>query len=1083
MSDSLFKRVLTPLASIKLTVVLISLAMLLIYAGTWAQIDDGIWQVQKQYFHSLFCWISFQTFFPRPAPGQPGIPGGFPMLGGYAVGLLLVINLLAAHILRFKCTWRDLLLIPLLAVMIVPLVMWQYGGTDWLFNLVAKAGLDFDRLGIPFFVWVVGLAAIVGLPFYVALFTLHGKRAGVIMIHLGLLMLLVGEGITSGMQRERQMQIDEGSYANFASDIRTPELAIVDNSPADHSDQTIIPASMLKTGATIKDTRLPFDIAIDEFFPNSDIVPPRDPNAPPARATKGTGVGMPIIGKDRASGTEAQATDMPSAYVTISKGGQLLGTYLLTVMELNPGFTQIHRPQPIEIDGKTYTIQLRFKREYFPYTVHLIDFVHERYTGTDVPKDFASQIRLVDPANHEDREVRIWMNHPMRYRGETFFQSSFKPGDKTTILLMVKNPALVFPYAACTITAIGLTIHFTMMLAGFLRKQSKRTADRAAKPDKGEPLPLGPSYGMAGSLFPIGVALVAVLVVLSSAVPRAAKTEMDLDGFGKLPVSFNGRILPFDSLGRNSVKFMRGKESLSYDKNPDAEKSFWDYFKKEKRPEKIPPEKFLLDVFTGAEIANKYKVFRIDDPDVKSLLKLKDEDRYFSLADLMPQGAKFDEQFKKVRELPKTERNAYHRAIGDLGQRLQVFMELGRIDALHTAAPETPKGHWQTLGEVIKTSGHAASGGTASPVASNRSADAFVRLVQAYHASDAGAFNRAVADYRSAVAPIAPRDVNRAELETWYNAFSPFFLACVFYVFVFVLAALSWLGWSKPFARAAFAVLLLAVLVHTIGIVTRVYLSGRAPVTNLESSAIFIAWFVALLGIALELIYRNGVGSVLAAVIGFLGLTIYINLAKDDTMKVLQAVLDTNFWLWTHVPAITIGYSATFVAWGLGVIYILLGLFTRKLDTNLRQDLVRMIYGITCFAILFSFVGTILGGIWADQSWGRFWGWDPKENGAVLIVLANALLLHARWSGLAKERGVACLAIFGGIVTSWSWFGTNMLGVGLHSYGFMDSAAKWLIAFVGSQMLLILAANIPLTWWRSYTAGAALPKRTIVPAT
>jgi hypothetical protein len=126
-----------------------------------------------------------------------------------------------------------------------------------------------------------------------------------------------------------------------------------------------------------------------------------------------------------------------------------------------------------------------------------------------------------------------------------------------------------------------------------------------------------------------------------------------------------------------------------------------------------------------------------------------------------------------------------------------------------------------------------------------------------------------------------------------------------------------------------------------------------------------------------------------------------------------------------------------------------------------------MIYGVICFAILFSFVGTILGGIWADQSWGRFWGWDPKENGAVLIVLWNALVLHARWAGLVRERGLAALAIGGNIVTSWSWFGTNMLGVGLHSYGFMDSALLWLLMFVGTQLALIVVANIPMEHWRS----------------
>jgi hypothetical protein len=126
-----------------------------------------------------------------------------------------------------------------------------------------------------------------------------------------------------------------------------------------------------------------------------------------------------------------------------------------------------------------------------------------------------------------------------------------------------------------------------------------------------------------------------------------------------------------------------------------------------------------------------------------------------------------------------------------------------------------------------------------------------------------------------------------------------------------------------------------------------------------------------------------------------------------------------------------------------------------------------MVYGIVCFATLFSFIGTVLGGIWADQSWGRFWGWDPKENGALIIVLWNALILHARWGGMVKERGIMNMAIFGNIVTAWSWFGTNMLGIGLHSYGFMDSAFKWLMVFMVSQLALIGLGLLPVKYWGS----------------
>ena len=181
----------------------------------------------------------------------------------------------------------------------------------------------------------------------------------------------------------------------------------------------------------------------------------------------------------------------------------------------------------------------------------------------------------------------------------------------------------------------------------------------------------------------------------------------------------------------------------------------------------------------------------------------------------------------------------------------------------------------------------------------------------------------------------------------------------------------------------------------------------------------------------------------------------------------MRAVLDSNFWLATHVVTVTVGYSATFLAGALALIYVVRGVLTRSLDVRTADSLVRMVYGTVCFATLFSFVGTVLGGIWADQSCGRFWGWDPKENGALIIVLWNALILHARWGGLVKARGLMNLAIFGNIVTAWSWFGVNMLGVGLHSYGFMDSAFWWLVACVASQAAVMLLAALPGKSWRS----------------
>ena len=185
-------------------------------------------------------------------------------------------------------------------------------------------------------------------------------------------------------------------------------------------------------------------------------------------------------------------------------------------------------------------------------------------------------------------------------------------------------------------------------------------------------------------------------------------------------------------------------------------------------------------------------------------------------------------------------------------------------------------------------------------------------------------------------------------------------------------------------------------------------------------------------------------------------------------MEMLQAVLDTNLWLATHVTIINKAYTAVALTGIFGIVYVVVGVFSRHLDVDFSKTLARMIYGATCFGILFSFVGTILGGIWADQSWGRFWGWDPKENGAAMVVLWTAVMLHARWGGVVRERGLACMAIFANVMLAWSWFGTNMLGVGLHAYGFMSSAVFWISLFVISQLALIaIGLFVPMQKWRS----------------
>ena len=351
-------------------------------------------------------------------------------------------------------------------------------------------------------------------------------------------------------------------------------------------------------------------------------------------------------------------------------------------------------------------------------------------------------------------------------------------------------------------------------------------------------------------------------------------------------------------------------------------------------------------------------------------------------------------------------------------------------------------------------------------------------MILAYADSDPEAFNKAVQEHQKVLAGmnLADLDMKKIRREAYFNHCAPFYWCAALYIVAFVLTAASWLGYSRPLAWSAFSLMALTLIVHTLAIIARIYISGRPPVTNLYSSAVFIGWAAVLLGLGLEVVYRLGVGNVIASVSGFITLGIAHLLAGDgDTFTVLQAVLDTQFWLATHVVTVTLGYATTYVAGLLGLVYIIRGVVTPSLTTKVGKDLTRMTYGALCFSILFSFVGTVLGGLWADDSWGRFWGWDPKENGALIIVLWNALVLHARWGGMVKDRGLAVLAVLGNVCVSWSWFGVNELGVGLHSYGFTEGVLMVLGLFCLSQLLVAGMGCVPKHLWWSQTAKKPTP--------
>jgi ABC-type transport system involved in cytochrome c biogenesis permease subunit len=1142
--------VLMPLASLRLTVALFAIAILLVFAGTLAQVDKDIWDVMREYFRAWFAWIDFQVFFPKSffSGEAPKIPGGFWFPGGWLIGGAMGVNLLLAHALRFKIQARGPRLAAGLAVIALGmgltwLVIVGGSGKDtiesassfqwaslwtavkgclvalWLAGAYALAVLSRDRrlerwllaigelvLGV-LIVWLLmrpdvatlgdssmrilwqlikgGLAGLVLLLGCVLVFR---KRAGIVLLHGGIMLVMGNELLVHTLHVEGQMRISEGETVNFVQDIRTVELAVVDPSDPKTEDVVVIPRGMLQAGGAIRDEALPFDVEVVKYLPNSSLQAAK--SEAENQATRGAGLQWVAQERRTGSGTDVGGkVDVAAAYVKLlnKENHESLGTYLVS-LEL--------KPQKVQLGDKTYDLSLRFKRSYKPFSVKLADVRFDKYLGTQTAKNYSSDVRLVDESRNVDRDVKIWMNNPLRFAGETFYQSGYDVndrGEESTTLQVVTNAGWMIPYVACMLVATGMLAQFSITLVRFLRRRDE-VDSAASKPARATRRSLSEHAASAAQdrksliFTAMVVGCCAIWVLYSAREPHVPRDTMQLAEFGRLPIVYEGRVKPFDTLARNTLRIISDKQTFVDESGGSP-------------PRSQPAIKWLLDVITASPAAFKHKVFRIENLEVLQTLGLERRSGFrYALEEFRDHVEEFERQAELASKAEASKLSVYQKKILELDKRIRLItllmaafeqpriaddrLQEDLIEAIKSQGalqrmqpplvvpPESSDAQWEPY-SVAWTKGFAKArvlGQTPSPAVV-----ALNSMFVAYRKADGETFNADLARYQNWLDEHRPSDVNptKVNFEAFFNYFEPFYRAIVLYVVAFVLVVLGWLGWTRPLHRAAFWLVVFTFGLHTFALVSRIYISGRPPVTNLYSSAVFIGWGAVLAGIVMESIYRLGIGTVVAAVGGFTTLFIAHNLAAGgDTFIVLQAVLDTQFWLATHVVCEALGYTATFVAGFLGLLYILRGVLTPSLGSETGKDLARMIYGTLCFAIFFSFVGTVLGGLWADDSWGRFWGWDPKENGALIIVLWNALVLHARWGGVVKDRGLAALAVGGNIVTGWSWFGVNELGIGLHSYGFTEGVLLALGLFIVTQLGTIALATIPKRLWWSSRAAA-----------
>lgn len=292
-------------------------------------------------------------------------------------------------------------------------------------------------------------------------------------------------------------------------------------------------------------------------------------------------------------------------------------------------------------------------------------------------------------------------------------------------------------------------------------------------------------------------------------------------------------------------------------------------------------------------------------------------------------------------------------------------------------------------------------------------------------------------------------------IELFYNKGNFFFYSKVFYFLTVILFGFGMMFRTEFLRRFAGWILIGTCGVHFLAMMLRIIILSRPPVSNLYETFIFVGLISVMTGIVIEKATKNWLGIIVGGVSGYAFLSIAAKFAMEgDTMQMLVAVLNSNFWLATHVTTITVGYAGTCVAGVVGHVYVLQCILRSK-DKKLLRQTYNVMIGTLGFGLTFSFLGTNLGGIWADQSWGRFWGWDPKENGALMIILWTAIILHAKIGRMITPLGVAIGSILGIIVVMWAWFGVNLLSVGLHSYGFTSGLATNLAVYCLLQLLFI----------------------------
>lgn len=880
----------------------------------------------------------------------------------------------------------------------------------------------------------------------------HNRKAGIFIGHIGVVFLLGSGLFMSSVSQEGYLDLAEGQEKSFVSDFHIRELIITQTDAQGNETRRIIPFEDVLDRAHAALPPLPFKIEVLERCRNCQISKREDAD----ESYLGMAQHMSLSSKAAAKQNEE---NMAGLTLRIS-GSNSDGVY--TVLE------NVKILPQIEIVDDVFTIKIEKQKRDLPFTVRLLEFEKQSYPGTDMARGYQSRIQIIE--GQAVWESVVAMNEPLRYKGYAIFQSSFEktPEAVISVLSVVYNPVRTLPYIASFVLCFGIILHL------FLKRPHisvRKTAWLV--------------FLMAGSI--------------ALAMPRPASADdfhesLNVSEFAEIPVLHDGRLKPMDSFARTQLEFLSCTQSKANERmimllfNPDVvfdvplicvdnaqTRSFMDL---DKRSDNLYSyaeiddaltrhkdvilnlltqnsstltlaQKQLLNVYEKAvifrDLTNSLSLFfpiqalkTSELPeDIRAGLEERANENSLSYVSTISAHQKIDKALKALIDQKGVNISSYSdeeqalsllsfalaelRLRGEVSQGLKVIQS---IDQKQRFAP------WN-----IVLSG---AGGPQS----KQQFELWEELVLAYQMRDAQTWNDSV----FALIQIS-RPSEYAATEIVYNRLHPFKVSAALYAVVF-LVLLAGFVMNKSMDVPALLLMGAGAAVHIAAITARVLILSRPPVGTLYESILFAAAVMVVFCLwrfvknkDQSWLWFGSIGGVILHIIGFVN-----DQSGDDSLSMLTAVLNTNFWLTTHVLSITAGYAfcivTSLIAHG--------ALYLRNFDGAIFHNMKRT----ALLALFFTTLGTILGGVWADQSWGRFWGWDPKENGALLIVLWLVWFIHADVTSSMKRPLLTAGFAYLSVVVGLSWFGVNLLSIGLHSYGFTDVMIWSLSGFAVLETLL-----------------------------